>query len=101
MTAHDELIAVERAAILRHARVTQIKRTALGLAPRVHRKLPLPKKARRVLFIFPSKYAKLMRCEFNGLLPGHSASPQGQTIVARLADGAPSRAFSKPFASAT
>jgi hypothetical protein len=64
MAARSEIIAAESAAILRHARVIQIKRAALGLAPIV--KFPCrisvsrPKKP-RPLFIIPGKYARLMR----------------------------------------
>jgi hypothetical protein len=58
--ARNEQIKGEVAAIKRHATVIAIKRQALDAAPRVHRKLPLPKRPRPV-FIFPSRYAKLVR----------------------------------------
>jgi len=60
----ERIIRAESAAILRHARVIQIKRAALGLARIV--KFPCrisvsrPKKPRQ-LFIIPGKYARLMR----------------------------------------
>jgi hypothetical protein len=62
--ATNELVRAETAAILRHARVIQIKRQALGLAP--ISKFPSgtlisrPTKP-RVLFIFPARYTRVMR----------------------------------------
>jgi hypothetical protein len=82
-TAHSELVRAEAAAILRYARVAEIKRRALGLAsildgPRDQgnfntvlklkyakwpRSLEVASKPRRprALFVFPAKYARLVR----------------------------------------
>jgi hypothetical protein len=59
----NELVRAESAAILRHARVIQIKRAALGLAPGHKQYVPClrPPKRPRILFIFPQRHAKLFR----------------------------------------
>jgi hypothetical protein len=56
----NELVRAETAAILRHARVIQIKRAALGLAPIVKFPVARPTKPRAVLII-PSRYARLLQ----------------------------------------
>jgi hypothetical protein len=55
-------IAAESAAILRHARVIQIKRAALGLVPVLDgpRALLNHAKRPRVVFVFPARYRRLM-----------------------------------------
>jgi hypothetical protein len=69
MRARNEQIRTEAAEILRYARVAEIKRAALGLAPIAddHReKLSVlignafPKRP-RALFIFPAIYARLLQ----------------------------------------
>jgi hypothetical protein len=66
MHAASEQIKIESAAILRHARVIQIKRAALGLAPIADdpreplRERPRKKKPRAVLVV-QARYARLLQ----------------------------------------
>jgi hypothetical protein len=69
VTVANELVRAETAAILRHARVIQIKRAAFGLTPigfpTVGKLNLLPQdifpKRPRAVFILPPRYARLLR----------------------------------------
>jgi hypothetical protein len=63
MATHSEQARAEAANIRRHAAVAAIKRRALDPAPIADdpREPPQRKKRPRAVFIFPAKYARLLR----------------------------------------
>jgi hypothetical protein len=77
MPARSELAKIESAAILRCARITEIKRRAFGFMPVAdgpREPLPRQKKPRAVL-VFPPRYARMMRPFICLRVQGQELSP--------------------------